>query len=119
MFCEATHYSFMIFSPKTSKDIFLGRYEKEQEVEVVCSCGKIHDGSSLWVKYLLNPFLHTLKVGAFIFLVNFVLTAIIEGVGEQAFIDFMKRSMFIQPVVTSAIGLIPNCASSVLLTQRF
>ena len=106
-------------APKTSKDIFLGRYEKEQEVEVVCSCGKIHDGSSLWVKYLLNPFLHTLKVGAFIFLVNFVLTAIVHGVGEDAFRSFMQRGKFVQPLVSCAIGLIPNCASSVVITEAF
>lgn len=105
--------------PKTSKDIFLGRYEKEQEVEVVCSCGKIHDGNSPWVKYLLNPFLHTLKVGAFIFLVNFVLTAIIHGVGESAFTAFMQKGKFVQPFISCAIGLIPNCASSVVITEAF
>ncbi len=106
-------------APRTSKDIFLGRYEKEQEVEVVCSCGKIHDGNSLWVKYLLNPLLHTLKVGAFIFLVNFVLTAIVHGVGEENFMAFMHRGKYVQPFLSCAIGLIPNCASSVVITEAF
>jgi hypothetical protein len=105
--------------PATSKDIFLGRYEQEKEVEVVCSCGKIHDGNSPWVKYLLNPFLHTLKVGAFIFLVNFALTAIVHGVGEDKFMAFMHRGRFVQPFISCAIGLIPNCASSVVITEAF
>ena len=34
-------------------------------------------------------------------------------------IDFMRKSALLQPLLTSAIGLIPNCASSVLLTQTF
>lgn len=106
-------------APATSKDIFIGRYMQENEVDVVCSCGRTHEGSSPWVKYLLNPFLHTLKVGVFIFLVNLVLTAIVHGVGEQTFMSFMNRGRFMQPLVACAIGLIPNCASSVVITEAF
>jgi hypothetical protein len=58
-------------------------------------------------------------VGCFIFLVNFVLTAIIHSVGEEAFAAFMHRNRFVQPFITCAVGLIPNCASSVVLTETF
>lgn len=104
--------------PTTTHEIFIQRYMDERDGDVVCSCGREHDGGA-WKNYFLYPLLHTLKVAAFIFLVNFVLTAIIHTVGEQAFMDFLHRGRFVQPFIACAIGLIPNCASSVVLTEAF
>lgn len=106
-------------APTTVHEIFIQSYLDDKDVEVVCSCGKDHGDSTLWKKYLFYPFLHTLKVAAFIFLVNFVLTAIVHGVGEENFIAFMHRNRFVQPFISCAIGLIPNCASSVVITEAF
>lgn len=105
--------------PQTTKEIFMQRYLEEKDVEVVCPCGKNHGGNSAFSKYFLSPLLHTLQVALFIFLVNFVLTAIIHSVGETAFQNFMQGSRFLQPFLTCAIGLIPNCASSVVITETF
>ena len=104
---------------KNVKDIFLSRYQEEKEVEVVCSCGRAHGQNSGWQKYLLYPLLHALQVAGFIFAVNFVLTAIIHSVGEEVFLSFMHQNRFMQPLITCAIGLIPNCASSVVITEAF
>lgn len=101
------------------RDIFIKRYEEEKDVQVVCACGRLHVSNSPWWKYLVAPFLRTLQVALFIFLVNFSLTAIIHGVGEEQFSAFMQRSKFLQPFVTCLIGLIPNCASSVVITETF
>ena len=107
-------------APGTTHEIFMQRYLAERDVDVNCSCGRKHEGDSAWKNYLLYPLLHTLKVGLFILLVNFVLEMIIHGVGgEEAFASIMQRNRFVQPFITCAIGLIPNCASSVVLTQTF
>ncbi len=106
-------------APKTVHEYFMQQYEAEKEVQVNCSCGRQHDGESAWKNYLLYPILHTLKVAFFIFLVNFLLTAIIHGVGEEKFAAFMHGNRFLQPFIACAIGLIPNCASSVVLTEAF
>ena len=105
--------------PKTTHEIFIRAYLKEKDVDVKCSCGRSHTEDVAWKKYFLYPLLHTLKVAGFIFLVNFVLTAIIHSVGEEVFVEFMHRNRFLQPFLTSAIGLIPNCASSVVITETF
>ena len=105
--------------PMSVRDIFMQNYLEEKDVEVVCSCGKVHTGTGPWSKYLFNPILHMLKVAAFILLVNFIFTFIVHEVGEDAFIAFMQRSRFLQPLITCAIGLIPNCASSVVITEAF
>lgn len=106
-------------TPSTVKDIFVQRYLEEKEEEVVCSCGKSHGGSEPWKRYLWYPLLHALKVALFIFLVNFVLEGIVHLVGRDAFSAFMERGRFVQPLITCAIGLIPNCASSVVITETF
>ncbi len=102
----------------TTHEIFMARYLEEQSVGAVCACGKQH-GDNVWWKYLISPLLHTLQVAAFIFLVNFALTAIIHSVGEDAFSAFMQKNRFLQPLITCAVGLIPNCASSVVITETF
>ena len=106
-------------TPKTTREIFVRQYLSDKEVVVKCACGRSHEADGVWKKYLLFPLLHALKVGAFIFLVNFVLTAIIHSVGEEVFAAFMHKNRFVQPVVACFIGLIPNCASSVVLTETF
>lgn len=106
--------------PQSTHEIFMRRYMEEKEVEANCTCGGNHgDTTNPWKSYLLYPLIHTLKVAGFIFLVNFILTAIIHSVGEEVFASFMHRNRFLQPVVASLIGLIPNCASSVVLTETF
>ena len=103
----------------SAKELFIKQYMDDRDGDVVCSCGQEHSNASAWQNYLLYPFLHALKVGAFIFLVNFALTAIIHSVGEQTFVEFLHRGRFVQPLIASAVGLIPNCASSVVLTEAF
>ena len=105
--------------PNTVKELFIKQYIDDRDGDVVCSCGREHSGESAWKNYLLYPFLHTLKVAAFIFLVNFALTGLIHSVGEERFITFLHRGRFLQPFIACAIGLIPNCASSVVLTEAF
>ncbi len=105
--------------PRSVHEYFISRYVEEKEVDVTCSCGRTHENDSPWRNYLLYPLLHTLRVAAFIFLVNFTLTAIIHSVGEQKFAEFMHSNRFIQPFIACLIGLIPNCASSVVLTETF
>lgn len=104
---------------QTTHEIFMRRYEEERDVDVNCACGRKHENDSPWKSYLLYPLLHVLKVGGFILLVNFVLGLIIHAVGEDVFATFMQRNRFVQPFISAAVGLIPNCASSVVITQTF
>ena len=43
----------------------------------------------------------------------------IVGVGEDVFASVLGSMGFFQPVVAALVGLIPNCAASVLLTQLY
>ena len=103
--------------PKTTKDIFFAREESER---FECtSCGRSHDEGKPFQTYFLSPLVHSLTVLVFIFLVNFALGYIIHEVTEERFMAFMNKGLFVQPFIASLIGLIPNCASSVVITECF
>ena len=52
-------------------------------------------------------------------MINFVLGTVIYLVGEDRFIAFMQSGTYLQPLVSVLVGLIPNCAASVMITQLF
>ena len=62
---------------------------------------------------------HTLEIFVFIFAFSLVFGLIVEGVGEDVFAAVLGRMGFFQPVMAALVGLVPNCAASVLLTQLY
>lgn len=109
-----------ISNPKTVRDMFMKNYLDELNQTSECTaCGKPHDGTRPVYTYFFLPLLHALKVAGFVFAINFLLGWAIEMVGEDAFYRFMQKNIYLQPFITAIIGLIPNCASSVVITQSF
>jgi hypothetical protein len=62
---------------------------------------------------------HTLKITGFILLVTFLLNLVIHGVGEDKVAALVLDRPILGNLLASAVGLIPNCASSVILTQLY
>lgn len=62
---------------------------------------------------------HTLKIFVFVLVANIIFTCAVEAVGEQNLSGYLLKDSFFQPFVASFIGLIPNCAASVLLTESY
>jgi len=62
---------------------------------------------------------HTLKVFLFVILASFSLNVIIELVGEATLAAFLSAVPFIGPIVAALVGLIPNCAASVVITELY
>lgn len=67
----------------------------------------------------VHPIIHSLKIIAIIFLVNLLLGTIIYFWGEENLENFLTSSYDFQPIFCVLIGLIPNCASSVVLTELY
>lgn len=99
---------------------FVMHFKKKPETEEfkihdMCEHGHCHCEKSIWKSALK----HTLQIVLFILIVNLVLNFVIEFVGE----DSLKNLFFTKPIIgeliSGLVGLIPNCASSVVITQLF
>lgn len=62
---------------------------------------------------------HTVQITVFIFLVSVALGALISLAGEEGLAEFVLNNRVAGPFITALIGLIPNCAASVIITQLF
>ena len=62
---------------------------------------------------------HTLSIFIYIFLVSLILNTIIHFIGEDNLSNLILNKPILGPVIAGIIGLIPNCASSVILTQLY
>ncbi len=62
---------------------------------------------------------HTVQVTAFIYLVTFALVLLLETVGEDALAAFLSSNEGLAVFASALVGLVPNCAASVVITQLF
>ncbi len=78
-----------------------------------------HHEESNFKKYFFHPVIHSLKIFIYILLINFILGTIIFLIGEDNLMLFMNNNKYLQPLLSVLVGLIPNCASSVVITQLY
>lgn len=80
-----------------------------------CGCDDDHDHHGV----LASAVRHTLQVTLFIFLVTLAIGAVIEVVGHDALGAFMAGNPVISVLAAGLVGLIPNCAASVVVAELF
>lgn len=67
----------------------------------------------------LSAVRHTLRITGFIFLITLVLEGVIEGLGTEALSGLVLDMPVVGELIAGLIGLIPNCASSVVITELY
>lgn len=102
-------------------DYFVRRYKKKHKIKKKENFEICHDEDCHCEEenLLVSSLKHTFKTVLFIFIVTFLLNIMMEYLGED-FIKklFLKDNLF-SPFISSLVGLIPNCASSVILTELY
>lgn len=93
--------------------------DSSKELEDVSCTDHHHHGHVKLHKHLIHPLIHSLEIFAFVLVINFSLGLIIESVGEANFIAFMTTNRYLTPLFASIIGIIPNCVSSVLISELY
>ncbi len=62
---------------------------------------------------------HTVKITVFILLITLTLNLVLELMGEDILATVLRDRPVIGPVLSALVGLIPNCASSVVITRLY
>ena len=62
---------------------------------------------------------HTINIFLFILLVTFIINIVVHFIGEEAIGNILYNKPIIGPIIAALIGLIPNCAASVILTNMY
>lgn len=80
----------------------------------------LHDGNNgPFHKHFGHPLIHSIEIFVYVLIINLILGFVIGFVGEDNFMSFIQSNRYLSPLFASIIGLIPNCASSLLLSELF
>lgn len=94
------------------KSLYGGYSGSAEEID----CHEEHEPhSGIWLAALR----HTLEIFAFILIFSFAIGLVFELVGEGTVAGVFTGLGIFQPMVAALLGLVPNCVSSVLLTQLY
>jgi len=82
----------------------------------VCESDHCHCEEGSIIK---SSIIHTLKTLIYIIIITFLLNLAFETIGEDAISKlFLKNNPF-APFVSSLVGLLPNCAASITITELY
>ncbi len=100
-------------------DVVLNKFQKNKNenntIEEICEHEHCHCEEGIWKSAIR----HTVNVFIFIFVITLMLNVIMELVGEDKLGNLISNKPIIGALLVCIIGLIPNCASSVVLTELY
>ena len=95
----------------------INKNKKIEEENIVDLCE--HDHCHCEKGILKSSIHHTLSIFVFILIVTFIINTAIYFIGEENISNILLNKPIFGPIVSSLIGLIPNCASSVIITNMY
>ncbi len=90
--------------------------KEELRIEHMCDHEHCHCKEGHFVK---SAIIHTLQVFGFILVISLILNIVIELIGENNISAFLANKAILSVFLSGIVGLIPNCAASVIITQLF
>lgn len=86
-----------------------------KDIHTMCESEHCKCEEGIWVSTLR----HTLHIALFLFLISLALNAVMETVGTGAFRGLVMDVPVVGEVIAGLVGMIPNCAASVLVTELY
>ena len=62
---------------------------------------------------------HTVQVTVFIFVITLMLSVLLDTLGEEDIASILGSNAVVATFVSALMGLIPNCAASIVITQLY
>ncbi len=93
----------------------LFRKKEEPQIGHLCERQHCHCERGIW----RSAFSHTWRIFLYIILVSLILNFVIALIGEETLAAVVLNRPALSLFVSALVGMIPNCASSVVLTQLY
>lgn len=93
----------------------LHRAEDDMDIHTVCEEEHCHCEDGVFV----SACKHTLRIFVYIIIISLVLNALIHFVGEDTLASVFSNQPLLGQMIAALVGLIPNCASSVVITSLY
>ena len=87
----------------------------EKSIEAICE----QEGCKCEDGVLKSALFHTLKITLFLFVTSFLVGLAVHLVGTDHLEHFILNKPFLGEILAGLVGLIPNCAASVVLTDLY
>lgn len=91
--------------------------KKEDEERIIDLCEKEHCHCEHGI--LKSAFKHTINIFIFILVITIIMNLLIFFIGKDSIANILQNKPILGPIIAGLIGIIPNCASSVILTQMY
>lgn len=95
----------------------LVKHKEKEDMDIHAMCE--HEHCNCKDGILKSAVKHTVKIFIFIIIVSFAINIVVEIVGQDTLGSFLTKMPFLSVVIAAIIGLIPNCASSVVITSLY
>lgn len=96
-------------------DLVFRANKKDMQIEHLCEQHHCHCENGIW-KSALH---HTVEIFVYILLVSVVLNLLIAWIGEETLGSIILDRPIAGTLLAGLVGLIPNCAASVVVTQLY
>ena len=102
-------------------DLLIRSFRKQGETEISIKIGGVceHDHCHCETSIVRASLKHTLTIFIYIVIISFILNTAIHFIGEDTLASLILDRPVIGPLIATLVGLIPNCAASVVLTQLY
>ncbi len=98
-------------------DFVMRKTNKQEEEKIIDLCEKEHCHCEHGIAK--SALKHTLNIFIFILFITIIINFVMFVIGEENISGFLQNRPILAPIIAGFIGLIPNCASSVILTQMY
>ena len=88
---------------------------QEEKIKELCDYEHCHCENGI----ILSAIKHTTNIFAYIILTTLIINCIIHLIGEENITNIISENIILGPIISGIVGLIPNCASSVIITELF
>lgn len=96
-------------------DLFIRRKKQNIEIKELCE----HENCDCEHGIILSSLKHTLNILVFLLIISFVLNTCFNYLGEELISKIFLKNNPLSSLISSLVGLIPNCGASIIITELY